>query len=79
MSHEDLGKKTRERVSVLRKIELDKMVPDLSLAEKLEHTLKIKLRVLTSEPEAQLNQSSRPHGTTLGDLIQFKVKKGEKK
>ena len=75
MSHKDLGKKTRERVSVLRKIELGKMVPDLSLAEKLEHTLKIKLRVLTTEPKAQLNQSSKPHGTTLGDLIQFKVKK----
>jgi len=75
MSHEDLGKKIRERVSVLRKIELGKMVPDLSLAEKLEHTLKIKLRVPTSEPKAQLNQSSRPHRTTLGDLIQFKVKK----
>ncbi|MCW4015698.1 MAG: multiprotein bridging factor aMBF1 [Candidatus Bathyarchaeota archaeon] len=77
MSHDDLGKKTRERVSVLRKIESGKMVPDLVLAEKLEHTLKIKLRVPPSEPKAQFNASSKPHGTTLGDLIQFKVKKRE--
>ncbi|MBT8172338.1 TIGR00270 family protein [Candidatus Bathyarchaeota archaeon] len=80
MSHEDLGKKTREKVSVLRKIESGKMVPDLSLAEKLEHTLKIKLRVPTKDPEAQISTSSKPNATTLGDLIKFKVKKeGAKK
>lgn len=75
MSHEDLGRKTRERVSVLRKIESGKMVPDLSLAEKLEHALKIKLRVPAAEPKTQLSTPSKPQGTTLGDLIQFKVKK----
>ena len=77
MSHEDLGRKTREKVSVLRKIESGKMVPDLALAEKLEHTLKIKLRVLATDPEAQISSSSKPSGTTLGDLIQFKLKKKE--
>ena len=75
LSHEDLGRKIREKVSVLRKIESGKMVPDLGLAEKLEHTLKIKLRVLVTEPKAQISTSSRPHGATFGDLIQFKVKK----
>ena len=75
MSHEDLGRKTREKVSVLRKIESGKMVPDLGLAEKLEHTLKIKLRVPVTEPKAQISTSYRPHGATFGDLIQFKVKK----
>lgn len=77
MSHEDLGRKIRERVSVLRKIESSKMVPDLGLAEKLEHTLKIKLRVPTSEPKAQLSSSSKPRGKTLGDIIKFKVKEEE--
>ena len=33
MSHEDLGRKTKERVSVLRKIESGKMDPVLGLAE----------------------------------------------
>jgi putative transcription factor len=77
LSHEDLGRKIRERVSVLRKIESSKMVPDLVLAEKLEHALKIKLRVPPSEPKVQPVLSSKPRGTTLGDLIQFKVKERE--
>jgi putative transcription factor len=79
LSHEDLGRKIRERVSVLRKIESGKMVPDLALAEKLEHTLRIKLRVPASEPKVQPVLSSKPRGTTLGDLVQFKVKDEEEK
>jgi putative transcription factor len=79
LSHEDLGRKIRERVSVLRKIESSKMVPDLALAEKLEHTLRIKLRVPASEPKVQPVLSSKPRGTTLGDLVQFKVKDQEEK
>ena len=80
MSHEDLGRKTREKVSVLRKIESGKMVPDLGLAEKLEHTLKITLRVPVEEPKVQQVSSSKPRGTTLGDLMhQFKLKDEEAK
>jgi putative transcription factor len=79
LSHEDLGRKIREKVSVIRKIESGKMVPDLALAEKLEHALKIKLRVPASEPKVQPVLSSKPRGTTLGDLIQFKVKEKEAK
>jgi len=77
LSHEDLGRKIREKVSVIRKIESGKMVPDLVLAEKLEHALKIKLRVPASEPNVQPVLSSKPRGTTLGDLIQFKLKEKE--
>ena len=77
LSHEDLGRKISEKVSVLRKIESGKMVPDLVLAEKLEHALKITLRVPASEPNVQPVLSSKPRGTTLGDLIQFKVKEKE--
>jgi putative transcription factor len=79
LSHEDLGRKIREKVSVIRKIENGKMVPDLALAEKLEHALKITLRVPASEPKVQPVLSSKPHGATLGDLIQFKVKDKEAK
>ena len=77
LSHEDLGRKISEKVSVLRKIESGKMVPDLVLAEKLEHALKITLRVPASEPNVQPVLPSKPRGTTLGDLIQFKVKEKE--
>ena len=79
LSHEDLGRKISEKVSVLRKIESGKMIPDLVLAEKLEHALKITLRVPPSEPKVQPVLSSKPLGTTLGDLIQFKVKEKEEK
>ena len=77
MSHEDLGRKTREKVSVLRKIEIGKMVPNLGLAEKLEHTLKITLRVPVEEPKVQSVSTSKPRGKTLGDIIQFKLKDEE--
>ena len=77
LSHEDLGRKTREKVSVLRKIESGKMVPDLALAEKLEHTLKITLRVPPEEPKVQSVSSSKSRGTTLGDIIQLKLRDEE--
>ena len=77
LSHEDLGRKTREKVSVLRKIESNKMVPNLALAEKLEHALKITLRVPPEEHKVQSISSFKPQGTTLGDLIQFELKDEE--
>ncbi|PVX23906.1 MAG: TIGR00270 family protein [Candidatus Bathyarchaeum sp.] len=79
MSHEDLGRKIREKVSLIRKIESGKMIPDNAVVEKLEHALKIKLRVPAEEPKVQSALSSKPQGTTLGDLIQFKVKNKEAK
>ena len=77
ITHEDLGRKINERVSVLRKIESGKLEPDLALAERLEHTLKVKLRVYPEDPKAQLRHSSKPQGTTLGDLIKIKFKDKE--
>jgi putative transcription factor len=79
LSHEDLGRKIREKVSVLRKIESGKMAPDLVLAEKLEHALKITLRVPPKEPETQFVSLAKPRGTTLGDLILLKDKGKEEK
>ena len=80
LSHEDLGRKISEKVSVLKKIETGKMTPDNRLATKLEHTLKIKLLVQVSEekvPKAKIKPVSRE--LTLGDLIQLDKKKAEEK
>jgi ribosome-binding protein aMBF1 (putative translation factor) len=55
------------------------MVPDLVLAQKLEHALKIKLRVPASEPKAQFVSLSKPRGTTLGDLVLLKEQGKEEK
>jgi len=77
MSHEDLGKKIGEKVSVLRKIESKKMTPDALLIEKLQHALKIKLLVPVSEPKvpSKVLASTRPSTPTLGDIAQVKKEK----
>lgn len=77
LSHEDLGRKIGEKVSVLRKIESGKMTPDHAFAEKLGHALKIKLLVQPSEPKAPSTVSSSPREITLGEIIQLKKKKTE--
>jgi len=77
LSHEDLGKKIGEKVSVLRKIESGKMVPDHRLANKLEHELKIDLLVPLSEPKITSVSLSTPREATLGDVAQIKRKKVE--
>jgi len=81
LSHEDLGKRINEKVSLLKKIETGKMTPDNNLATRLEHTLKIKLIVLTKEekvPEAKIPKAPNRE-LTLGDLIKMEDKDKEKK
>jgi len=77
LSHEDLGKKISEKVSVLRKIESKKMTPDNLLVEKLQHALKVKLLVPVSEPKvpSKALATSRPSAPTLGDIAQVKREK----
>lgn len=80
LSHEELGKRINEKVSLLRKIETGKMTPDNRLATILEHALKIKLIVPATEekvPQAKLARTAR-RDLTLGDLIQLGKKGGEK-
>ena len=80
LSHEELGKKINEKVSLLKKIETGKMTPSDKLATALEHTLKVKLIVPAKEekvPEAKIRKLPTRE-LTFGDLIQLK-KKGENK
>ncbi len=77
LSHEDLGKKIGEKVSVIRKVESGKMVPDNRLANKLEHELKIELLVPPSEPKIKSASLPAPHKAALGDVVQIKGKKME--
>jgi putative transcription factor len=76
LSHDELGKRLNEKVSLLRKIETGKMAPDDKLAAALEHLLKVKLIVPAKEakvPEAKIPKKT-PQELTLGDLIQIKKK-----
>lgn len=80
ISHEELGKRINEKVSLLRKIETGKMTPDNKLATMLEHTLKIKLIVPTKEekiPQTKLARTTRGD-LTIGDMIQLEKKGSEK-
>jgi len=77
LSHEDLGKKISEKVSVLRKIESGKMAPDNLVVEKLQHALRLKLLVPVSEPKVPPKAlASKPAISTLGDIAQVKKEKG---
>jgi putative transcription factor len=81
LSQEDLGRKTNEKVSVLKKLETGKMTPDNKVAIKLEHALKIKLLVPASEKAIPQPKIPQPPSQklTLGDLIKLdNEKKGEK-
>lgn len=81
LSHEELGRKISEKVSVLKKIETGKMTPDNKLATKLGHVLKIKLLVPVSEEKIPQTKIPKPvsRELTLGDLIQLNKKKAEEK
>ena len=80
LSHEDLGRRIGEKVSVLKKVESGRMIPDLKLARKLEHALKIKLLV---PPPEGLEAVKVPHPPnvepTLGDVVHLKMGKAEKR
>lgn len=80
LTHEELGKRINEKVSVLKKIETRKIRPDNRLAAKLEHALKIKLLVPASKEDMPTipvpKQPSRAF--TLGDFVQLGGKEEEK-
>lgn len=78
MSHEKLGRKIGEKISVLRKLEGGRMKPDDKLAEKLQYALKVKLLVAT-EDEKFLPKTSGVSTTplTLGDLIKNRKNESE--
>jgi putative transcription factor len=49
LTPDELGRKIGEKGSVIRKLELERLIPDITLARKLEHALKIRLLVPSSE------------------------------
>jgi putative transcription factor len=77
LSHEDLGKKINEKASLLRHIETGKAAPNNQLANKLEHTLRIKLLVPISDEKVTTLPKAANQELTLGDLIEMDKKSGE--
>jgi len=72
LSQEDLGRKIGEKVSVIRKIEVERIIPSERLARKLEHALGIKLLVPFVEPEVSAPLSQVNKGVTLGEIAYLK-------
>ncbi len=74
LSQEDLAMKVKERLSVIQKIELGKIAPDMRLAKALEHVLRIKLLVLTSEPPVPKPAPGARKEVTLADVARIRKK-----
>ena len=72
LSQEDLGRKIGEKVSVIRKIESEKIIPSERLARKLERALGVKLIVPLVEPEVSALPSQANRGVTLGEIAYLK-------
>jgi putative transcription factor len=77
MSQEDLAMKVKEHLSVIQKIELGKMGPDMRLAKALEHVLRVKLLVLTSEPPVPKPAPGATKEVTLADVAKIRKKGGK--
>lgn len=78
LTPEDLGKMIGEKESVIKKIESEKIVPDIRLASKLERALKIKIMVKQStlnlsEPSGITARGKR--SLTLGEIVEIKSEK----
>jgi len=78
LTPEDLGKMIGEKESVIKKIEGEKMIPDIRLARKLEHALRIKLLTeIESSSKETLYQENPRREITLGEIVHLKgVRRG---
>jgi len=77
LSQEKLAMKVKEHLSVIQKIELGKIVPNMRLAKELEHVLRIKLLVLTTEPPAPKPAPGATKEVTLADVARIRNKQGK--
>jgi len=76
MSQQDLAFKAKEKLTVIQKIEIGKMLPTMRLTKELEHILRIKL--LAPRDEIELPAPTRKMvpapSMTLGDIALVKNK-----
>jgi putative transcription factor len=77
LSQEELAMKVKERLSMIQKMELGKMAPDMRLARTLEHVLRVKLLVPRTEPPAPKLPASATKEITLADVARIRKKEGK--
>lgn len=70
LTQQELAFKAKEKLTVIQKIEIGKMLPTMRLSKELEHILRIKLLVPKEELEIIVprRQAPPPSGVTLGDV-----------
>jgi putative transcription factor len=76
LTQEEFAKKLNEKLSVIQKIEVGKIIPDINLARKIENLLKIKLLIPAQEEKGSCKTVEKPT-LTLGDLAKIKYKSKE--
>lgn len=79
LSQQDLAVKAKEKVTVIQKIEIGKMMPTMRLAKELEHILRVRLLVPKDEldiPALPRRQIVAPE-PTLGDIALVRHKEDE--
>lgn len=77
MSQQDLAFKAKEKITVIQKIEIGKMLPTVRLAKELEHILHVRLLVPVEETEPSTPRMMRRPSSptvTLGDIALVKNK-----
>ncbi len=74
LTQADFAKKLGERESLMKKIEDGKLVPTLDLAKKIEKEFNIKLIEEIDASEYAV-KSGKEEETTLGDIVDLKVRK----
>lgn len=75
MTQAELGTRVKERLSILQKIELEKMKPNTDLCASLEHVLRITLLSPRKEIPITAVKVDKVDGLTLGDVVKLKRKK----
>ena len=79
LSQDELAFKAKEKVTVIQKIELGKMLPTMRLTKELEHILRVKLLVPREEEELppSLMKPATKIEATLGDVALVRRKDEE--
>lgn len=78
LTQQDLAFKAKEKLTVIQKIEIGKMLPTMRLTKELEHILKV--RLLAPREEIEIPSPRRPSpapNVTLGDVALVRHKEEE--
>ena len=81
LTQTDLAFKAKEKVTVIQKIELGKILPTMRLTKELEHILRVKLLAPREEIEVSTVpvRQAGPRELTLGDIALIRHKEPESK